>query len=295
MSSHLKNIKNYVAGIDIGGSHITTGIVDLNKGGLLDDFIVRKRVDSKAPAEEIFSAWCMAIQELWQHYGVSSCRLGFAMPGPFNYATGVSLIKGFDKFEALYQMNIREELARCLSIDKEDLRFRNDAEAFLEGEVYGGAAKGYTHAAGVTLGTGFGSAFSHNGQTGDAELSVTQYKGEKIEEFVSTRGIVRRYKELTGRSIRDAREAAELYHSDPDAAAAFNIFAIDLTWILKILIENEQPEIVVIGGSIAHSWELFMKTVIGNISEAMPDAPKIVKAALAENAALVGGAFCFKK
>ncbi len=287
--------ESLVAGIDIGGSHITAGIIDINDYSIKDGFTIRKRINSKGSAEEILDGWCSVVGELWQHHKIKNSRLGFAMPGPFDYKNGVSLIKGFDKFDELYQYNVREEIARRLHLAGEDICFRNDAEAFLEGEIFAGAAKGYDHVAGVTLGTGFGSSFSHNGKTEDAELSITLYQGEKIEEFVSTRGIVRRYHELTGIQLKDARAIADLWPNDHHAREAFRLFGNDLTWILKMLIEKQLPEITVIGGSIAYSWDLFMIDVIKNLQSALYHPTIIVQSALSETAALVGGACCFRK
>lgn len=283
----------FVLGIDIGGSHITLGLIDMLSRTLIDDFILRKHIDSHGDSEEILSGWCDAIKEIWKELNVENTPLGFAMPGPFDYAEGICLIKGFDKYDALYGMNIRKELAERLHIAGRDIAFRNDAEAFLEGEIFCGAAQGYNDVIGITLGTGMGSAYSHDGITADAELSVTPYKDEIIEEFVSTRGLIRAYKNLTGIALKDVKSLAALYHTDADAVNTFKNFANDFAWFLELFIQKENPEILVIGGNIANAWDLFMVDVIKKLSSSLPRLPKIVKATIGENAALIGGACCF--
>jgi len=108
----------------------------------------------------------------------------------------------------------------------------------LEGEVFCGAAKGYTNAIGITLGTGLGSAISKDGITVDAELSVLPYKGDKIEESVSTRGLVRTYYELSGEKVENVKAIADRVHTDKRAEHAFKIFSDDLSWFLYEFIQR---------------------------------------------------------
>src|SRR5690348_4786373 len=103
---HMNNYeitRNYVLGVDIGGSHISLALIDLSSRAILEDFVLRKRVDPHGSAEEILETWCSSISECWHKFNLLSTRIGFAMPGPFNYATGVCLIKGFNKYESLFE------------------------------------------------------------------------------------------------------------------------------------------------------------------------------------------------
>ena len=283
--------RKFALGVDIGGSHITVGLIDLVNKSYVSNTQVRKRVNSHASADEIISIWAEAISEADPQM---IYNIGIAMPGPFDYENGISLIKGFNKYESLYEMNIRELLSDKLKIDGDRIRFRNDAEAFLEGEVFCGAAKGYNNAIGITLGTGMGSAISKDGITVDAEMSVTQYKDEIIEECVSTRGLVRTYYKLTGEKVENVKAIADRFDTDKNAVQAFKIFADDLSWILYEFIQKETPEILVIGGNIINCWSLFMDKVIHNLSNSLIKVPRIEKSILGEASALIGGACCFK-
>lgn len=282
--------EHLVAGIDIGGSHITIGLIDLNRKECIENIHVRDLVDSHGTAEEILTKWTDAIKELWVQSDAIIKKIGFAMPGPFDYPNGICLIEGFNKYEALYGMNIREELAKRLNIEPINILFRNDAEAFLEGEVFCGSVKGCSNVIGITLGTGLGSAICKDGRTVDAELSVMDYHGEYIEESVSTRGLVRNYFRLTGEQLKDAKAIVALYPIDENAVKSFELFAKDLSWFLIRFIKKENPEALVIGGNIAHAWEMFMPKVIQHLERELEVLPTIVKSSLMENAALIGGA-----
>ena len=284
--------KEFVVGVDIGGSHITAGLIDLSNKSYVPNTEIRKRVNSHASAEEIIGIWAETIAEAnpKREYCV-----GIAMPGPFDYANGISLIKGFNKYEELYELNIRELLAAKLGVKGEMIRFRNDAEAFLEGEVFCGAAKGFTNVIGITLGTGLGSSISKDGVTTDAEMSVTPYKGEIVEESISTRGLVSTYFNLTGKKIDDVKALVDACEIDEYAKQTFKIFIEDLTWFLQQFIQKTNPDILVVGGNIANCWSLFMPQVITNLSGLVQKVPKVEKSIMGESSALIGGACCFKE
>lgn len=283
--------ENCVIGIDIGGSHITAGLIDLRNRRLLNGSIVRRSVNCHAAAEDIFDIWVDTINDLRSQINGEIDKIGFAMPGPFLYNEGISKIKGFDKYEALYNLNVRNILAQRLGLEPLNVLFRNDAEAFLEGEMFCGAAVGFADVIGITLGTGLGSAISHNNKTWDAELSITEYMGEIIEESVSTRGLLRNYFELTNIKLKDAEEIADLANKkDENALKTFHRFSHDLAWFLTKFIQQEEPQILVIGGNIIHSCDLFIPETIKLISNSIATLPRIVKATLGEKAALIGGA-----
>ena len=74
-----------IAGVDIGGTHITAALVDINRKVILRDSVKRMSVDSKATAENIISAWSKVIRTSFDTYQMEPTKLGMAMPGPFDY------------------------------------------------------------------------------------------------------------------------------------------------------------------------------------------------------------------
>lgn len=283
--------ENVIVGADIGGSHVTVGLVDMKNMTVVKSSIIRNRLNSNGTAEEILNVWINTLKSIVRNNEVE--KIGFAMPGPFDYEKGICMIKDLAKYEALYGMDIRTILSKELLLKPENILFRNDAEAFLAGELSGGAAKGFQHAIGITLGTGLGTAVSHNGNTLNVEKGSMPYKGEIIEEFVSTRGLQRRFEQITGKTISGAKELSEIYSDSDEGKKTFAFFGEHLTWFLQHFIEVENPEVLVVGGNIANAWNLFMPSVISNLEKKIINMPVVVKAALAEDAALIGGACCF--
>jgi glucokinase len=282
-------MNNHVLGIDIGGSHITAGLIDIQKRGLVENSVTRNSVNRHGSATDIITAWSEAINRVSVLFPNSFQKIGIAMPGPFDYENGISLIHGFDKYESLYGLNVKELLAEKLGMQPKDLRFQNDASAFLQGEVFCGAARGFKKAIGITLGTGVGSARSENGITEDAELSVMPFLEGVAEDYISTRGIIKTYFDLTGKQVKDVKALLGIMKTDSNARVAFRMFVDNLSLFLKNFIQIDKPDVVVIGGNIANAFSLFENDLKLHLEDHIGSA-EIRIAELSEIAALIGAA-----
>lgn len=156
--------KEIVVGIDIGGSHITSAAVDLHELKMRLDTRCSVKVDNKASKSAIIENWSQAINETITKADIKGkVKLGFAMPGPFQYDTGTAMFGGNDKYEKLYGVSIPNELKKQLKTQQVESRFLNDAMAFGIGASTVENVKDYRKIIAITLGTGFGSAFINDG------------------------------------------------------------------------------------------------------------------------------------
>jgi len=278
-----------VIGIDIGGSHITAGIVDLKTRKLVNNSLIRTHVNSKGSAEEILDAWVKVIEQLFSTFPLIERKIGIAMPGPFNYEEGICLIKDVDKFESLFNLNLKKLLAEKLQIAGSDILMMNDASCFLKGEVFGGSAVGCNNVIGITLGTGLGSARFHNGEIFDGDLYCSSFKGGTAEDYISNRWFLKRYNETTGRSVKNVKELNEKISAEPQIKKLFKDFGKNLGEVLYNYAQNHDCETIVIGGNIANSWELFFPGT-KDILDTLPKKVEVKKALLGEEGALIGAA-----
>lgn len=274
-------------GVDIGGSHITAGEIDLVQKKVVEGSVVRQMVDRHAPAAEILEVWASTINDRLHQYPLHTATIGFAMPGPFDYRNGVCLIKGFDKYEALYEMNIREELAARTGVPSANIFFRNDADAFLEGELFAGAGQGYNRALGITLGTGLGSCICREGEISDAGLNVLPFKNGMAEEYLSTRWFIKAYQQYTGKTISGVKELTDRYNEDEKARLVFEEFSVNFGELLRHCQRVFEMDVVIIGGNISNAYPLFINQVLKQLP-ADSKVPVIKKAVLGEEAALIG-------
>ncbi|MHA6246910.1 ROK family protein [Pontibacter sp. CAU 1760] len=278
-----------VIGVDIGGSHITAAVVDLEKQAMVPGTLYRAEVNSEGSVAQVLDTWCAVINQAQATLPGTAVKLGVSMPGPFNYEEGICLFQNQNKYDCLYGLNVKQLLADRLQCGRDSIRMANDASCFLRGEVFGGAAKAATSAIGLTLGTGLGSATLQQGIAADADLWRSPFKDGIAEEYLSTRAFVAAYKKLSGREVADVKALAALYPQDAKAQEVFYAFGEDLALFLAPFVLKQAPDVVIIGGNIAKAWDFFVPATLQHLAGMGISVP-LQQAILAEEAALVGAA-----
>lgn len=289
----------YSIGVDIGGSHVTSGMFEHSNKQLIKDTIVTLPVDNGASKAEIFSQWSAAIQKTIERCRITQIEgIGMAVPGPFDYYNGVSLIRGVQKFDSLYKVNVREELSSRLNLPGDKIRFINDAAAFSIGEAKFGEAASFERCVAITLGTGFGSCFLVEGQPivdgpdvpEHGVLYNKYYEGRMADDLFSTRGLVNSYALLSGMEVDSALDIYQLAKEDNDAIRVLKDFGTDLGRFLKPHLSLFNAEVLVLGGNISKAFNYFGD----NLQKQLPET-EIMVSKLNEYAALMGGASLFEK
>lgn len=278
-----------VAGVDIGGSHITAALINLADRKILPGSQRRDAVNANGTAEEIISGWASVIRNCFASHQLQPGRTGIAMPGPFDYSEGISLMKDQGKYRSLYGLKVGELLAEALHTGKDDIAFTNDAACFLQGELFGGVAKGYNSVFGITLGTGFGSAFAKEDRATDADLWCSPFKNGIAEDYFSHSALVGKYAAISGRHIANVKELAELAETDEQAKEVFTELGINLGEFLMTILKDTPAELVVIGGNISKAFNKFYPALKAVFQYHGLDVLVRVTQ-LGEHAALVGAA-----
>jgi len=273
---------------DVGGSHVSAALC------FKEGFRLAPVVRANLPTEETSDAFLEMLHSLGAKTaagvkGVKGAEL--AMPGPFDYANGISWMK--HKMPYLYGVNVSEALAGRFGWQASQVRFLNDAAAYLLGEVGAGAAKGVARVVCFTLGTGVGSGFAvdghvvieGNGVPPGGEIWNVPYEGGIVEDQISTRALQRAYKERKGQE----REVASIAHyatgGEPASIAVFAEFGKNLGVALRRLLADFDPDVVVLGGGISRSAHLFLPAAKAELKGARFE---LRIAELGDNAPLAG-------
>jgi glucokinase len=279
-----------VGALDIGGTHVAAGRVHVTSASV--DAAARVRLPlprSGGPAllERILDA-AAAVS------AAETRRFGVAAPGPFDYAAGICMVS--HKLPGLYGVNLRRELAVRLGLAGGAVSFLNDADAFLLGEWWAGAARGHTRAIGITLGTGLGSAFLEEGRIvrfgpgvpAEGALYKLAFRGEPVEETISRRALLARYgaDPDCGPDVEQIAERARV--GEHRARLVFEELAADLAEFLVPSLEAFAPTCLVVGGSIARAWELMGSVLRSGLASGPPLV--VARAARVDDAALLGAA-----
>jgi glucokinase len=220
-----------VPAVEVGGSHVTATRVDPAGRRVCDDPPHSQPLDPHASAQNLIAA--IAACALWSG-PFSGTPLCLAVPGPFDYLAGVARYEGVGKFDALHGVDLRAALREALPEPPDEITFVNDAVAFTVGEWVAGAGRGAERIVGITLGTGVGSAFLDNGGTATGVHDVVRQ--------------ARGGDDTARRILRDA------YHKLGVALAP---------WV-----SNFDAAAMVIGGSIAQSWDVIGPLLSGGLASA---------------------------
>jgi glucokinase len=214
------------------------------------------------------------------------------MPDPFDYQRGIGKFAGVGKFTALRGVDVGDALGRRLN---GRMAFLNDADAFLLGEWIAGNARGVARSAGITLGTGIGSAWLVDGQITDpgtppgGRLHRMSIDGQPLEDVVSRRAIRHAYVEAGGDAQADVREITQAARNGE--ATARRVLDEAMTELGKIVgrcVTGFRAEALVIGGAMSASWDLFEGPFRAGAKD--DRLPEIRLAADPDNAPLVGAA-----
>ncbi|WP_158643833.1 ROK family protein [Pseudobacter ginsenosidimutans] len=276
-----------MAGVDIGGSHITAALLDTATGAIVPETWQRNSVPAAGTVEEIIDAWSAVIRASYARQS-TPVRIGIAMPGPFDYEEGICYIRGQQKYEALYGLNIKELLAERLGCSKDKIRLTNDAACFLQGEVFAGAAKGHAAVIGLTLGTGLGSATFFQHHVEDAAWWNAPFKESIAEDYLSSRWFVHRYQLLTSHSVPNVQQLLNT-GDEKNIRYVFDEFGVNLGTFLQQRLREQPAELIIIGGNIAQAFSLFEKTLHDTLRISGIQTP-VKQAILGEQAALIGAA-----
>jgi len=259
MSKHTNKI---TCGVDIGGTHISAALIQ--DGTLLPDTYRRLRVDPGADALTVLDSWAGLINAVIGLTDQPTATIGIAMPGPFDYVNGISMIRGLNKYESLYGLNIREALRERIAVANTapnspaagiPICFENDAACFGLGE----ANDKYRKVIAITLGTGFGACFIEDkqlrtngpGVPPNGYLYNIPFQNGIAEDYISARWL------LTTYPANNVREIAERAAKDPKAAATFKEFGKNLHQVIAPWIKRFEADALVIGGSISQASHLF--------------------------------------
>jgi len=311
-------MSTYVAGVDLGGTHVSAGVMDGN-GRLLSRVFREIRLEESASSiiVEIIGALKEAVAQ--SAIPLSSIRgAGIGLPGNLDSEKGLCRFSpNLDWHDVQIRDPIQEALQRSVFI-------LNDVRSATLGEFHFGAGKGLRHFVCLAIGTGIGGGIISNGELvlGGSESAgeighMTIYPDGPpcncgnmgcLEALAAGPGIARRAREALAKgctstmnalvaspdeiSARVVSEAAQ--QGDPLAQEILRETGIILGIGLSTVITTVNPERIAIGGRVALAGELLLEPAREEVRRRARMVPEnfteIVPAALGEDAGLIGAA-----
>lgn len=237
-------------GVDVGGTGIKAGLVDLDSGELIGD---RCRVKTPSPAvpDAVVAATAEAIDGL---DGAEGLPVGIGFPVPFVEGR-VMMTANID--DSWMGVDARSEFSDALD---RPVAMLNDADAAALGEAAFGAAAGHEGTVLVlTFGTGIGSGLIHEGRlVPNIELGHIEMHGASAEKYAAA-------------SIRKKEDLS------------WGEFAGRVTEYLTHVERVFRPDLIVLGGGVSGKAEKWLPKVEARpplVAAALANRAGIVGAAL---------------
>ena len=299
-------MKRQFIGVDIGGTSIKLGSVD-NEGTIIDRMEIEYR--DMMGDKTVMNIVVEGIRDFTGGDISGFSGIGVSAAGCIDSVTGKVAenggnIPGWSREDICGRL--REEFGIGAAA-------ANDANCALLGELWSGAANGYNHVIGVTVGTGVGGGIITNGRLLEGargfggEIGHTPTHAGGIQCKCGIQGCFERYAS-TSALIRTAVDINPEWDSGRKlfAAASENdemaLKVID-DWIDEVaagvagLIHIFNPELVLIGGGVSHQKELFVDPLKDKVlSMIMPDfrdGLEFRPAALGNNAGIIGAVYYY--
>jgi len=281
-------------GIDLGGTNIKYGLADV-RGKVILSF------QSKSPAKESPEACMEAIIDSAAKLLVCAEKLksqvtviGVGSPGGIDIKSG--LVTGTTpNIPGWLGMNIKKSVEKAFAF-KIPCFADNDANLFLLAESVYGAAKGYSHVVGLTVGTGIGGALLLDGEIyrghgfvgtelGHIPIIMNGRKckcGLKgcLETYANTNAIKIRYRKYPGadKSLNTRELFALAKSGDKYANDSLDKWCEYLSVGIASAVNLLNPELVLIGGGVAESGRFLQRKIEKALEgKLLPDSAKLVK------------------
>jgi glucokinase len=240
--------KNGVIGVDMGGTKINAGLIRDN--GLVKSVTLPTLAHESeyVIVNQLIKAINMVI--------VPNCEgIGVGVPSVVDSQKGV--VYNVVAIPAWKEVHLKKVLENHFQVP---VFVNNDSNCFALGENYFGVGRGISDFVAVTLGTGLGCGIIIHDKlyegvnTGAGEVGCVPYKEGILEHYCASLFFKSR-----GYDGKGLSELARL--GNKQALQLFDEFGSHLAHAIKIVLYTVDPQLIILGGSISNSFDLFMPSV----------------------------------
>ncbi|MED1201798.1 ROK family protein [Heyndrickxia acidicola] len=291
-----------VIGVDIGGTNIRVGLIDIHT------FQVLKKDTALAFEFKTVSAFFKGIKNMIERVDAQkeAGKIGMALPIPWkddmikiSDSTNLPLLEGmlFSDIKAFFP--------------EYEVYFENDVNVIALLEAKHGASRGYEHSIYITVSTGIGSGMIFNqsifrgthgyaGEIGSMIISdenknhLLLYNGT-LESLCSGNSLNEESAKLYGEGAT-AKHLFEQYKSgDAGAVHVMEAWIDHFSSAIASLMQTIDPEIFVFGGSVIYhnQWLIneIIKSTENKVFEQLKDKVKIVLSKYGPDAGMIGAGY----
>lgn len=292
----------YAIGLDVGGTKVAGGVVDLATGHVMLRDIIPTGADRGGEAVLADSiALATRLQQQAAQQGLQITGIGMGICELVDPAGNVTSAYNFD----WRQLPVQQRLATLAPAVVE-----SDARTAALAEARYGAGVEFSTFCYVTVGTGISCCFVQDGKPlagarGNALVLASMPLTTTcttcgttlhpiLEEFAGGPALIARYNQARGRHVHSGQEVFAAVEHDPSARAIVQSAGAALGNSVAFLCNVLDPAAVIVGGGLGLAggvyWEAFVAATRAHIYAADTRALPILPAALGIDAGLIGAA-----
>ncbi|TPH15264.1 ROK family protein [Litorilituus lipolyticus] len=235
--------------IDLGGTKINVGLY--RSGKIAYQCI--KPFDAQLSVSESIQ---FILQEINDVKAQDTVAIAIGVPSIVDVEHGI--VYNAINIKAWQKVALKKELEQLTQLP---VYVNNDVNCFTKGEHSAHSEQGFQNVVGLCLGTGLGAGFVIKDQlyTGTnccaGELGGVQYLNATFDSYCSGQFFIENFGECGAELAKKANEG------DNKAKVAFELFGQHLASAISHLLLIIDPQIIILGGSVAKSYDLFIDSL----------------------------------
>lgn len=241
--------------LDLGGTKLNIGRY---RGGKIEHNVVYPFDSSMTVTESIdFLSNCIDEFKL-----VDTIAISLGVPSIVDVEQGI--VFNAINIGSWQKISLKTQLEQRFNLP---VYVNNDVNCFTKGEHLSGVGKNYQDVVGLCLGTGLGAGIilQNNLYIGTnccaGELGGVSYLDAYLDDYCSGTFFKKHYQQCGAVLAEQARRG------DKQALIAFEQFGEHVAFAIKHLLLMIDPQLIVIGGSVSQSYDLFIDKVWQNLAD----------------------------
>lgn len=253
--------KQYQIGIDVGGTKIASVLLHQNK--VVEHSTLATPTDSLQHFLIMIQASLDPLMSIIEANHGTLTGIGLGIPGVVDYEKDEVSIA--PNLTLLNKVKLPEEIKKILGKPELTVKMDNDVNCFVRAEALLGAGKKSSNVYGMTIGTGIGSGWYFKGEVYNGHHGGANEVGHMIVDFDELITLEQAYHKLTQHNPKLLAE--EAYRGDVLAEKSFAELGAYLGIALSTIVNILDPEIIILGGRVIDSGNLFLDTAKDNLKK----------------------------